>query len=151
MKKLFKIILVIFWMVLIFSFSMDQGEASTGKSNSIIDFVSEFILRREISYEEREMIREKYVIPVRKGAHFMIYFLLGFSFLSLLKEYSLINRKGIYYSILFVLLYACSDEIHQLFVSGRSGEVIDVLIDTIGGSLGIFSLYYYYLRRKKYE
>ena len=77
MKKLFKIILVVFWMVLIFSFSMDQGEASTGKSNSIIDIVSEFILRREISYEEREMIREKYVIPVRKGAHFMIYFLLG--------------------------------------------------------------------------
>ena len=52
MIKLFKIILVVFWMVLIFSFSMDQGEISTSKSNSVIDVVSEFILRREISFEE---------------------------------------------------------------------------------------------------
>ena len=147
MKKLFKIILVVFWMVLIFSFSMDQGEASTGKSNSIIDIVSDIILRREISFEEREMIREKYVTPVRKGAHFMIYFLLGFSFLSLLKEYNLIDRKGIFFSILFVLLYACSDEIHQLFIRGRSGEILDVLIDTLGGFTSSFI--YTRFRRKK--
>lgn len=151
MRKLFKMIFVVFWMVLIFCFSMDQGEASTGKSNSIIDSFSQFILNRELSLEEREMIREKYVIPVRKGAHLMVYFLLGFSFFSLLKEYQLVNKKGIIISIIFVLLYACSDEIHQLLVPGRSGEVLDVLIDTIGGSLGIYSLHYYYLRRGNHE
>ena len=151
MKKLFKIILVIFWMVLIFSFSMDKGETSTVKSNSIIDVVGEFIYGRDMTLEEKEFFREKFVIPVRKGAHLMIYFLLGFSFFSLIREYNLINKKGIIIAIVFVFIYACSDELHQLFVSGRSGELLDVLIDTLGGSLGIFSLYYYYLRRKKYE
>ena len=49
-----------------------------------------------------------------------------------------------------VLLYACSDEIHQTFVAGRSGEVLDVLIDTVGGSLATI-LYYLIYRRKKHE
>jgi VanZ family protein len=30
------------------------------------------------------------------------------------------------------LLYACTDELHQTFVSGRHGTPIDVLVDTIG-------------------
>ena len=49
-----------------------------------------------------------------------------------------------------VLLYACSDEVHQTFVAGRSGEVLDVLIDTVGGSLATI-LYYLIYRRKKHE
>lgn len=40
-------------------------------------------------------------------------------------------------STLFCIIYALSDEIHQLFVFGRSGELKDVLIDTIGSFLGI--------------
>ena len=34
-------------------------------------------------------------------------------------------------------LYAGSDEIHQLFVEGRSGQFSDVLVDTFGAALGI--------------
>ena len=50
-----------------------------------------------------------------------------------------------------VLLYACSDEIHQTFVAGRSGEVLDVLIDTIGGSLATYLYYIIYKRRRLNE
>ncbi len=39
-------------------------------------------------------------------------------------------------SVLFCFFYACSDEIHQLFVSARSGRVLDVFIDTCGACLG---------------
>ena len=35
------------------------------------------------------------------------------------------------------MIYAISDEIHQLFVPGRSGQVRDVLIDSAGSLLGI--------------
>ena len=34
-------------------------------------------------------------------------------------------------------LYASSDEIHQLFIPGRSGQFTDVLIDTSGGLAAI--------------
>ena len=47
------------------------------------------------------------------------------------------NWKKILISIGLAFLYACSDEIHQLFVNGRSGEFTDVLLDTCGAGFGI--------------
>lgn len=35
------------------------------------------------------------------------------------------------------VMYAISDEIHQLMVDGRSGNVRDVIIDSIGILIGI--------------
>ena len=53
-----------------------------------------------------------------------------------LKDYKIKNIFIV--SILLSILYSCTDEIHQLFVSGRSGSIIDVMIDSIGIILGIF-------------
>ena len=44
-------------------------------------------------------------------------------------------------SILFSFLYACTDELHQIFVPGRSAQFRDVLIDTLGASFGIAITY----------
>lgn len=44
-------------------------------------------------------------------------------------------------SFSFVILYASSDELHQLFIDQRSGNIKDVLIDTFGASLGIFAMF----------
>lgn len=40
-------------------------------------------------------------------------------------------------STLFIFLYAISDEVHQYFVPMREASVIDVLIDTAGGLIGV--------------
>lgn len=40
-------------------------------------------------------------------------------------------------AITICVLYAASDEFHQLFISGRSGEVGDIAIDSIAASIGI--------------
>ena len=34
-------------------------------------------------------------------------------------------------------LYTCTDKMHQLFISGRSGEFKDVLVDTLGAVIGL--------------
>ena len=39
-------------------------------------------------------------------------------------------------SIFLSFLYACTDELHQIFVPGRSAQFRDVLIDTLGASFG---------------
>ena len=39
-------------------------------------------------------------------------------------------------SISLSFLYACTDEIHQIFVPGRSAQFRDILIDTLGASFG---------------
>ena len=41
------------------------------------------------------------------------------------------------YSACIGIIYAITDEIHQLFIVGRSGSIIDVLIDSIGIFTGI--------------
>ena len=149
-RKIVKLILIILCMLFIFSLSSDNGEVSEKKSDSLIVKVTETILHRKLTVEEKEKYIEKTVVLVRKSAHFTLYFLLGLLVISFLKEFGL-SRKSIIISIIVVLLYAVSDEIHQTFIPGRSGEVFDVLIDTIGGSLSTVLYYLIYKRRIKHE
>ena len=146
LKKIIKFILIILWMLVIFYFSADRAPQSTHKSRRTIVKISEIVKGRKLTQKEKDIVIDKYTVVVRKSAHFILYFVLGLLVYSLLLEYSLTTRKSIIISIIIVFLYACSDEIHQLFVSGRSGELLDILIDTLAGSL---ASYLYYLVRRK--
>lgn len=149
--KTIKILAILLIMVTIFMFSMDTGEESTTKSDELIIRISETILHRKLSEKEKEEYITRYVVPIRKTAHFTMYFLLGLFTISLLNDYNLINKKLLIYTIVFVFIYACSDEIHQLLVPDRSGEVLDVLIDTLGGTTASLIYLKTKNRRKKYE
>lgn len=110
-------------MAVIFSFSAQNSAAS--------DEVSEGLLTRILQFLPFE-ISNRFL---RKLAHFSEYALLGaVSFCAV----SLTRRKPAYFSpLLFSALYAATDEIHQLFVPGRSGRAFDVLIDSSGAAAGI--------------
>ena len=148
-KKIIKIALVIVCMTIIFTFSSDTSYESTKKSNKIIITVAEMINKKELSQKEKDRYINKFVFIVRKSAHFFIYLILGLLVASLIKEYSLVNKRMMIYSFLICFLYAISDEIHQLFVNGRSGEIRDILIDSMGSLVGIGI--YYLIRRRKNE
>ncbi len=143
MLKFFRIITVVAligWMVLIFSLSAENAATSSGTSGRIIATVVRIFYSGfdELPITEQAEIIGSFQFVVRKTAHFMLYFILGMlSFLSVVTytKISLIFRVGI--SALISLLYSISDEIHQLFVSGRSGEVRDVVIDFCGALLAI--------------
>src|SRR5574344_195640 len=124
MKKL-SLMLVIIWMIVIFIFSNTPATKSTKESDVVVKgIVYIFNYKGDI---------EVLVKPVRKLAHFTIYLILGLLVINACRYY---NPKDIIkLSILICMLYACSDEIHQLFIMGRSGEVLDVMIDTLGSSL----------------
>lgn len=132
-------------------FSNDNDIASDKKSDGLIIRVSEFVLNRELTPKEKEIYIEKYVVVVRKTAHFTLYFLLGLFFCSFLKEFDLTNKKLILYTIIFVFIYACSDEVHQLFIKGRSGEILDIMIDTLGGITSSILYTNFRIRRKLHE
>ena len=51
--------------------------------------------------------------------------------------YKLENIKKVMISLIIGIVYATSDEIHQSFVPGRSPQFTDVMIDTMGVTLGI--------------
>lgn len=140
MKKIILHILLILWISLIFFFShqpaIDSDKASNGVIVKIIHTV-EIISNHEFNDNELEIISNYLIFPVRKLAHFTLYFILGILVYNVVMLYNIDNKKIFLISILFCIIYACSDEIHQLFVIGRSGELRDVLIDTIGSLLGI--------------
>ncbi len=77
----------------------------------------------------------------RKGAHIFEYAILAILlalFLSTCSKFQAVGRNFFGVVFLFGIAYAFSDEIHQLFVFGRSGRFSDVLVDAIGLLIGIF-------------
>ena len=141
MKKYIKLLLLITWMFIIFCFSAQDSNESKNTSNQVIIKTVEFIKQEQLSEPEKENIIEKFILPVRKSAHFFSYFILGILITLLLKDYYNITITTFIYALIFCFIYACTDEIHQLFVPGRAGQFLDVLIDTTGAIISI-SLYH---------
>ena len=117
--------------------AIDSTELSDGFISNTIGNVYKFF-NKNISSDELNEIKVKYTHPVRKMAHFTIYMILGILVTLLVREYNVSFNKCLFISLLVCLLYSISDEVHQLFVIGRSGEILDVLIDTSGSFIGIF-------------
>ncbi len=146
-KKIIKWILVLLWMGLIFYFSSRNSEESTNQSQGIIDKTNLVDIYEEKNNVDRETAILEVDRIVRKIAHASIYFILAILVCSALSEYNLSISKIIMVAFIICLLYSCSDEIHQLYVSGRSGEVRDVIIDNIGCTIG-YIVYGLFRRRK---
>ena len=60
-------------------------------------------------------------------------------------------RKEMFLPWLIAALYAASDEIHQLFVPGRSGQLSDVILDSAGALAGVaaFTVLCWLINRRK--
>lgn len=129
-------ILAILWMALIFYLShqpvTESNRISTGITEKIVSMVD-----IDTGDTRLNMITFNYL--VRKGAHFMAYFILGILTLNGLKGNKIYGFKGIALALFICVLYAMSDEVHQLFVPGRSGQISDVILDSVGAITGIAS------------
>ena len=82
------------------------------------------------------------MVPVvRKYAHYSIYLMLGIVTINYMLTYRgrSFYQKGLT-SFLFCVFYSITDEIHQVFVSGRTGQIKDIVIDTIGVAIGVVFL-----------
>ena len=149
MKKIISFIVLILWMIVIFSFSSADANKSTGTSDKVITTMIEIkdkITNNETPNNEKEIIVKNSSFYIRKIAHITEYLILGFLMFNLLKQYSVTN---IYYAIGLSILYSCTDEFHQLFISGRSGSIRDVLIDSIGILLGTYLYKLLFIKNKE--
>ena len=70
-------------------------------------------------------------LVLRKGAHAAEFAVLGFLLLRALGREAVALALGI--------AYAASDELHQHFVPGRQGSVLDVLLDSFGVAAGVYA------------
>lgn len=128
--------------VIIFGFSSQNGETSGSLSRKVTEFIVEAnIFNKNLTEEQKEIQIQNLHPKIRKLAHFSIYTLVGILLMSLCMTYKIKNSKRITISLILGIIYATTDEIHQLFIKGRSGNIIDVLIDTSGVLFGIFIIF----------
>lgn len=89
---------------------------------------------------------------VRKSAHFTAYLILAVLYCNAVRPNGIAGWKKYVITIAIYVLYAISDEIHQLFIAGRSGQPSDVILDSLGAvsGLGIFMLIERRFSKKKH-
>ena len=110
----------IIMMIIIFIFSAQTGNDSSQLSNGLLLWIQNTF---------------NITIPsliIRKCAHMSEYALLMFTFIYAYKRNHI--KHFILYAFLSTVLYACTDEFHQLFVENRSGNLLDVCVDSLGAS-----------------
>lgn len=123
-------------MGIIFYFSAQPYNVSDGQSSFVLQLIKKLFFWAEPTS-----------FIVRKAAHFTEY-----AGLCLLLNCSLLfsfGRIKPLTAFLFASLYAVTDEIHQFFVEGRSCQLTDWAVDTVGAFAGAAAFLAIYLILKK--
>ena len=122
-------------MIIIFNFSGQIGTESGNTSRKFTVQIIKILTGKSLSIHEPFVDNLQSII--RKLAHFSIYTIGGFLIMNYQYETNKKEYKKLIYSIIFGGSYAITDEIHQVFVPGRSGNIFDVGIDTLGVITGV--------------
>ena len=133
--EIFKILLIIVWMVTIFVFSGQQGTESGDTSRKFTVAIIKFITGKSLELDDPFI--ESVQLFIRKIAHFTIYAIGGFLIMNYEYTADKTFKKKMLHSICFGGGYAFTDELHQFFVPGRSGNFLDIGIDTLGVITGV--------------
>ena len=127
-NKIVSFILLFLWCSLIFYFSSQVGNVSEKSSSNIILILNSLlkIFSFDIDLTKSTLI----TFIIRKLAHMFLYFILYYLCFYVSNSYKFKKKRR--FCILYCFLFAISDEIHQLFVVGRSFGIQDVFIDMLG-------------------
>lgn len=138
-RKVLLPVVTVLWMSMIFWFSAAPAEESTDMSLSAGSVVARILNPdfNKLTESEQKAFVEKIEHPVRKSAHAGEYALLGILFMGSLGAYGIDGRRRAIAAWICTTAYAATDELHQLFVAGRSCQVSDVVLDSTGAAAGI--------------
>lgn len=139
MKKVISTGLVLLAMLLIFLFSAQPGDSSDETSLSVGGLIGKIFISDFSAWmpEQQLEFAEQINHPVRKLAHATEYAALGVLMTVMFGAYGMQGRRRFGISWACTVLYAGTDEFHQLFVPGRSGQLGDVVIDAFGALAGV--------------
>ncbi len=115
--------------LLLFVFSGQNSDESSALSGRVTAFII-----RLLRLEELGLPLGRAEFFVRKAAHFTIYSVLGVGLCGTAQ--CLLLRMRFFAASLAGIFIAAMDEFHQLFVPGRSGSPLDVLLDYCGVAAG---------------
>lgn len=130
------ILLSVSLMAMIFFFSSQDAEQSKGLSNGLAAKLLKLFEKTSPAIARFFKTDEN----IRVLAHFFEYTCLGISYMLLFHELFIGTSRSVKRCVLLSslagLAYACSDEIHQIFVPGRSFQLSDIGMDLSGCIIG---------------
>ncbi len=146
-KLALKLVLLLTVMTAIFLFSSQPSDESQKLSDEFLDMLKPIL---DILPSEADAGK-----TIRKLAHFFEFTCMGIASAMFFSELFLNHSKRLLCSVtisaMLCVLYASSDEIHQLFVPGRACRLTDVFIDSAGAMLGIAIVVVFYIMKKRKE
>lgn len=129
-------------MAMIFFFSTETAERSDRTSGSISMAVISVLYPdyENLPAEKMKEIYDNVQYSVRKTAHFTEYLILGVLMRLCLESW--FGRRKLIAPVSWASgsLYACTDELHQMMIDGRSGLWTDVLLDSFGVLTGVIGV-----------
>lgn len=137
---------VVAWMVLIFLFSAQPADESAAISGGLLGWLVDQLTRL---MPDLSLDLDYFHHFIRKTAHFAVYAVLGMLTLTAVRQSRPLNtarplrvswppgRIELLLAWLISIVYAVTDELHQITVPGRSGEFRDVVLDSCGALSGI--------------
>lgn len=139
-NKILYFILPLLWMLVIFAFSHQPATISDTQSGVFVEQLQAWLPAADSGF---------LTFIVRKSAHIFAYFVLGVLVLRALQQTDL--ARPMLWAVVICAIYAATDEFHQLFVPGRSGEVRDILIDTVAATVGVVAIRLFYKRISTFQ
>lgn len=132
-------VLMVGVMVFIFCMSAQPADESSLTSGQITRLIAKLLLSNFTDYSDatQDKIIRGMSFVVRKTAHFTEYACLGFLGYIWLHRI----RRGWLYALAGTVVYAVTDEIHQIFTPGRACEIRDMLVDSSGAFFGIVTAF----------
>ena len=130
-----------------YSFCMNN-ELSNTKSKDTINTIVEssvVVTNKDISKDNLNSIVNDLNKSLRKCMHSFVFFILIILFINAFNNFNIRSYKCYLFSIVLSFIYACFDEFHQLYVTGRTGQLMDIGIDMIGVLFGVLVIYNYRL------
>lgn len=130
-------VITLLWAIGIFCFSAQPATQSSKLSSKITKQIVRCLSDTNTPESHIEKVARQVEHTIRKIAHFGLFMVLGVLVFFLCRTYRVCFRIPGDVSWGITTLYALSDEIHQYFVPGRSCQITDVLIDSLGAVVGI--------------
>jgi VanZ family protein len=131
------------WCVVIFYQSSKNAELSDTSSLYIVEVINRFLIN---VFGAGSVTISNFI--VRKSAHFIEYMVLGILFFQSFYRHEKLKVVALT-AFLWGLGYSITDEIHQIFVPGRTAKVMDVLIDSTGIVSGLILICLFTLWRRR--
>ena len=124
---------LIVWMVVVFFFSTDTFSAANtaGIIKSILAFLFPSMTSLQLDFWHG---------VIRKVGHVTEYSILALLAWRAFVVHPRVGLKPRLSAAAFVLAFALSDEFHQMFVASRTGSLLDVGYDFVGGAIVLILL-----------